>query len=132
MAKKLPLYRIAKEVVLLCTEPQVLLVENEKSEAFIQKNKFSFGIMGEVTSTAKNQRRTNKWMKVVYHMIIVPKIRRKVVYGKLRKDIGEILRRLCDYKHFEIIEVHAMPDHIHMLQSIPSSICVSQFMGYLK
>ena len=63
---------------------------------------------------------------------MVPKYRRKVVYGQLRKDIGEILRRLCDYKHVEIIEAYAMPDHIHMLLSIPPSICVSEFMGYLK
>ena len=41
------------------------------------------------------------------------------MYGKLRKDIGRILRMLCDYKHVEIIEAHAMPDHIHMLVSIP-------------
>lgn len=72
-----------------------------------------------------------RW-KCQYHIILVPKFRRKVVYGKLRKDIGEILRRLCDYKHVEIIEAHAMPDHIHMLLSIPPSICVSEFMGYLK
>ncbi len=72
-----------------------------------------------------------RW-KCQYHIIIVPKYRRKVVYGKLRKDIGEILRRLCDYKHVEIIEAHAMPDHIHMLLSIPPSLCVSEFMGYLK
>ena len=72
-----------------------------------------------------------RW-KCQYHVIIVPKYRRKVVYGKLRKDIGEILRRLCDYKHVEIIEAHAMPDHIHMLLSIPPSLCVLEFMGYLK
>ena len=72
-----------------------------------------------------------RW-KCQYHVILVPKYRRKVVYGKLRKDIGEILRRLCEYKHVEIIEAHAMPDHIHMLLSIPPSICVSEFMGYLK
>ena len=51
---------------------------------------------------------------------------------EIRKDIGEILRKLCDYKHVEIIEAHAMPDHIHMLVSIPPSLCVSEFMGYLK
>ena len=76
-----------------------------------------------------------RW-KCQYHIIIIiiiiPKYRRKVVYGKLRKDIGEILRRLCDYKHVEIIEAHAMPDHIHMLLSIPPSLCVSEFKGYLK
>ena len=72
-----------------------------------------------------------RW-KCQYHVIIVPKNRRKVVYGKLRKDIGEILRRLCDYKHVEIIAAHAMPDHIHMLLSIPPSLCVSEIMGYLN
>lgn len=55
-----------------------------------------------------------------------------MIYKELRKDIGEILRKLCDYKHVEIIEAHAMPDHIHMLLSIPPSQCVSEFMGYLK
>ena len=45
-----------------------------------------------------------------YHIVLVPKYRRKVIYGKLRKDIGKILRMLCDYKHVEIIEAHAMPD----------------------
>ena len=70
--------------------------------------------------------------KCQYHIVLVPKYRRKVVYGKLRKDIGAIIRRLCEYKHVEIIEAHAMPDHIHMLLSIPPSISVSDFMGYLK
>ena len=72
-----------------------------------------------------------RW-KCQYHIVIVPKYRRKVIYKELRKDIGEILRKLCDYKHVEIIEAHAMPDHIYMLLSIPPSQCVSEFMGYLK
>ena len=67
-----------------------------------------------------------------YHIVLVPKYRRKVIYGKLRKDIGKILRMLCDYKHVEIIEAHAMPDHIHMLLSIPPKLAVADFMGYLK
>ena len=66
-----------------------------------------------------------------YHIVLVPKYRRKI-YGKLRKDIGKILRMLCDYKHVEIIEGHAMPDHIHMLVSIPPKLAVADFMGYLK
>ena len=66
-----------------------------------------------------------------YHIVIVPKYRRKTIYGKLRKDIGKILRMLCDYKHVEIIEAHAMPDHIHMLLSIPPKLAVADFMGYL-
>ncbi len=72
-----------------------------------------------------------RW-KCQYHVVIVPKYRRKMVYGKLRKDVGEILSKLCDYKHMEIIEAHAMPGHIHMLLSIPPSLCISEFMGYLK
>ncbi len=55
-----------------------------------------------------------------------------MIYGKLRKDIGKILRMLCDYKHVEIIEAHAMKDHIHMLVSIPPKLAVADFMGYLK
>ena len=60
--------------------------------------------------------------KCQYHIVIIPKFRRKEIYGKLRKDIGKILRKLCEYKHVEIIEAHAMPDHIHMLLSIPHYI----------
>lgn len=52
-----------------------------------------------------------------YHIVLVPKYRRKVIYGKLRKNIGKILRTLCDYKHVEISEGHAMPDHIHMISA---------------
>ena len=72
------------------------------------------------------------WWKCRYRVVIVLKYRRKVVYGKLHKDIGEILRRLYDYKHVEIIEAHAMPDRIHMLLSMLPSLCVSEFMGYLE
>ena len=72
-----------------------------------------------------------KW-KCQYHIVIVPKYRRKAIYGKLRQDIGVILRKLCEYKHVEIIEAHAMPDHIHMLLSIPPKLSVGDFMGYLK
>ena len=72
-----------------------------------------------------------RW-KCQYHIVIISKYRRKVIYKEIHKDIGEILRRLCDYKHVEIIEAHAMPDHIHMLLSIPPSLSVSEFMGYLK
>ena len=63
-----------------------------------------------------------------YHIVFIPKYRRKAIYGKLRADIGGILRQLCAYKDVEIIEAHAMRDHIHMLVKI----AVSSFMGYLK
>ena len=72
-----------------------------------------------------------KW-NCKYHIVLVPKYRRKVIYKRLRKDIGKILRTLCDYKHVEIIEAHAMPDHIHMLVSIPPKLAVADFVGYLK
>ncbi|MDA3977375.1 IS200/IS605 family transposase, partial [Enterococcus thailandicus] len=67
-----------------------------------------------------------------YHIVLTPKYRRKVIYGKLRQDIGKILRKLCEMKKVEIIEAHVMPDHIHLLVRIPPKLSVSSFMGYLK
>ena len=67
-----------------------------------------------------------------YHIVFAPKYRRKVIYGKLKRDIGEILRKLCDEKKVEIIEAEACADHIHMLVSIPPYLSVSQFVGFLK
>ena len=67
-----------------------------------------------------------------YHIVFIPKYRRKEISGKLRSDIGQIIRQLCSYKGVNIIEAHAMPDHIHMLVRIPPKIAVSNFMGYLK
>lgn len=67
-----------------------------------------------------------------YHIVFVPKYRRKAIYRKLRAEIGSILRQLCMYKNVEIIESHAMKDHIHMLVKIPPKLSVSSFMGYLK
>lgn len=67
-----------------------------------------------------------------YHIVFAPKYRRRVIYGKIRADIGQILRKLCEWKGVEIIEAEACPDHIHLLVSIPPKISVSSFMGYLK
>ena len=67
-----------------------------------------------------------------YHIVFIPKYRRKEIYGKLRSDIGKIIRQLCEYKGVEIVEAHACSDHIHMLVKIPPKIAVSNFMGYLK
>ena len=67
-----------------------------------------------------------------YHIVFTPKYRRKAIYGQIRSDIGEILRRLCEYKGVEIIEGHLMPDHVHMLLAIPPKRSVSSVMGYLK
>ena len=67
-----------------------------------------------------------------YHIVFAPKYRRKVIYGKLRKEIGEIIRKLCNEKKVELLEAEACPDHIHILVSIPPYLSVAQFMGYLK
>ena len=67
-----------------------------------------------------------------YHIVFAPKYRRKEIYGKLRKDIGEIIRKLCEQKKVEIIEAEACPDHIHLLVSIPPYLSIAQFMGFLK
>lgn len=72
-----------------------------------------------------------KWM-CKYHIVFTPKYRRKLIYSQYRDSLGEIFRNLCRYKGVEIIEGHLMPDHVHMLVSIPPKISVSSFMGYLK
>ena len=67
-----------------------------------------------------------------YHIVFAPKYRRQVIYGRLRQDIGKILRELCLRKGIEIIEAELCPDHIHMLVRIPPKFSVSEIMGYLK
>ena len=67
-----------------------------------------------------------------YHVVFAPKYRRMEIYGKIKENIGIILRKLCQQKSIEIIEAQACPDHIHMLISIPPKYSVSQMMGYLK
>jgi putative transposase len=67
-----------------------------------------------------------------YHVVWVPKRRRKAIYGKLRREIGGILRRLCEYKRIEVIEGKACLDHIHLCLSIPPKYSVSTVLGYLK
>lgn len=67
-----------------------------------------------------------------YHIVFTPKYRRKIIYNQLRESIRDILKQLCRYKGVEILEGHMMPDHIHLLLSIPPKMAVSSFMGYLK
>lgn len=67
-----------------------------------------------------------------YHIVWIPKRRKKVIYGKLKAEIGKIIRRLCEYKGIEILDAHACPDHIHMCVSIPPKYSVSDIVGYLK
>lgn len=67
-----------------------------------------------------------------YHIVFTPNYRRRIIFAELRTSIGEILRDLWRYKGVEILEGHLMPDHVHLLVSIPPKISVSSFMGYLR
>lgn len=67
-----------------------------------------------------------------YHVVWVPKNRRKIIYGKLRNELKSILRKLCEYKGVEVIEGKMCLDHIHMCLSIPPKYSVSSIIGYLK
>ena len=80
----------------------------------------------EIKSTAHSKYRCE------YHIVFAQKYRRKEIYGQLKKDIREILRKLCEQKGVEIIEAEACPDHIHMLVSVPPYLSIAQFMGFLK
>ena len=73
----------------------------------------------------------SKW-RCQYHIVFSPKFRRKEIYGKIKVDIGKMLRKLCEQKGIEIIEAELCPDHIHMLVSIPPKYSVAQVVGYLK
>ncbi len=67
-----------------------------------------------------------------YHVVFIPKYRRKVIYGKLRAAIGGILRDLCKQKGIELLEGHAVSDHVHLCLSIPPKYSVSYAVGFLK
>ena len=67
-----------------------------------------------------------------YHIVFAPKYRRQVFYKEKRIQIGQILRKLCEFKGVEILEAEVCPDHIHMLLKIPPKMSVSGFVGYLK
>ena len=72
-----------------------------------------------------------KW-RCQYHIVITPKYRRQIIYGKYKAEIGKILRTICERYDVEIIDANACKDHIHMLVSIPPKISVSYAVGYLK
>ena len=72
-----------------------------------------------------------KW-ECQYHIVFIPKYRRKVLYGQVRNDVQEILQTLCEYKKVEIVEGAVCADHIHLCVRIPPKMAVSEFMGYLK
>ena len=72
-----------------------------------------------------------KW-KCQYHIVFIPKYRKKVLYGKVKDDVREVIRTLCKYKNVEIIEGAVCIDHVHLCLSIPPKMSISEFMGYLK
>ena len=82
--------------------------------------------MGDAKSLAHT-----KW-NCKYHIVFAPKYRRQVFYGEKRRAVGDILRKLREWKDVKKLEAECCPDHIHMLLEIPSKISVSSFMGYLK
>jgi putative transposase len=67
-----------------------------------------------------------------YHVVFIPKCRRKALYGELRRNLGEVFRTLAKQKESEVVEGHLMPDHVHMLISIPPKFSVAQVVGYVK
>lgn len=67
-----------------------------------------------------------------YHIVFAPKYRRRVIYGKIRADIGRIIRMLCERKGITIIEAELCPDHVHMLVEIPPKYSVADIVGYIK
>ena len=72
-----------------------------------------------------------KW-ECKYHVVFIPKYRRKTLYGELRQNLGEVFRNLAKQKECTIVEGHIMPDHVHMLISIPPKHAVSQVVGFIK
>ena len=72
-----------------------------------------------------------RW-KCQYHIVFIPKYRKKVMYGQVKADMREIIKVLCKYKKVEVIEGAICSDHVHLCVSIPPKLCISDFMGYLK
>ena len=73
----------------------------------------------------------SKW-ECKYHVVWIPKCRRRVLFGQLRRHLGDVLHELARQKECKILEGHLRPDHVHMLISIPPKYAVSQVIGYLK
>jgi putative transposase len=72
-----------------------------------------------------------KW-ECKYHIVFIHKYRKQKLYSKVRKRIGEIFQELCRYKNIELLEGHAMPDHVHMCLSVPPKYSISMTIGYIK
>ena len=67
-----------------------------------------------------------------YHVVFAPKYRKRMIYGTLRRDMGSILRKLCEQNNIELVEGHAMPDHVHLMLSVPPKLSVANTVGFLK
>ena len=67
-----------------------------------------------------------------YHVVFTPKYRKKAIFGALKKDIGKVLRKLCEESGVELVEGHAMLDHVHMLLSVPPKFSISNTIGFIK
>lgn len=112
-----------------------------RDDCYTKKSPFRYniGVQAKIITKEKvilmaekaNSLSHTKWM-CKYHIVFTPKYRRKIIYNQYKESIRDILKQLCSYKGVEILEGHLMPDHIHMLVSIPPKLSVSQFMGYLK
>ena len=79
-----------------------------------------------------NQSITHTRWNCTYHIVFIPKYRRKIMYGELKRDIVEIIKKLCEMKQVALIDGRVCKDHIHMYVAIPPKISVSEFMSYLK
>ena len=67
-----------------------------------------------------------------YHVVFIPKGRRKQLFGEIRRELGEVFRRLAEQRESRVEEGHLMPDHVHMMLSVPPKYAVSQMVGYVK
>ena len=72
-----------------------------------------------------------KW-ECKYHVVFIPKYRKKRIYGGIRRELGDVLRRLAEQRESRVEEGHLMPDHVHMMLSIPPKYSVAQVIGYMK
>ena len=70
--------------------------------------------------------------KCQYHIVFIPKYRKRIMYGRLKADVREIIKKLCDYRNIEIVEGAVCADHVHLCLSIPPSEKVSDVVGYIK
>ena len=87
--------------------------------------------MSNINNKDINSLSHSKW-RCQYHIVFAPKFRRQAIYGKIKEDVGKILRQLCEQKGIEIIEANLCLDHIHMLIAIPPKYSVASVVGYLK